>query len=75
MAIHPLEKLLPRAGNSVYRLVKMASKRATEISEGKPRLIDNATSNKETTIALEEILAGKVEYKGVANGRAASQKK
>ena len=56
-----LEDLLPRANWSIYRLVRMAAKRALELSEGKPALVKTAT-DKVTTIALEEIAEGKVEY-------------
>lgn len=56
-----LEELLPAAGGSVYRLVRMASNRALEIAEGKPTLIKNPDTDKVTTIALEEIAQGKVE--------------
>lgn len=63
MAYQPLEKLLPRAGNSIYKLVLLASRRATEIADGQPKLIDFSSSPKATTIALDEIAAGKVELK------------
>ena len=55
-----LEDLLPKADMSVYRLVRMASKRALELSEGKKCLVDIELSEKATTKALEEIYAGKV---------------
>ena len=64
MEYDPIEKLLPRAGGSVYRLVRMAANRALEIAEGKPRLVDRPSSEKATTIALEEILLGRVQYSG-----------
>ena len=60
MAYQPIEELLPRAGGSVYRLVRMAAKRALELSDGKPCLIDKPSSDKFTTMALEEIRKGKV---------------
>lgn len=55
-----IEELLKKTG-SVYKLVILASKRALELNEGAPRLIET-DSKKITTIALEEILQGKVEY-------------
>jgi DNA-directed RNA polymerase omega subunit len=64
MAYQPLEKLLPRAANSMYRLVLLASKRATELAEGMPKLIEKPSTPKLTTIALEEILEGRVVLKG-----------
>ncbi len=66
MEYQPIEKLLPRSGGSVYRLVRMAASRALELSEGKPRLIEKTASDKFTSIALQEILEGKIEYSGVA---------
>ena len=60
MGYQPIEELLPRAGGSVYRLVRMAAKRALELSDGKPCLIEKPSSDKFTTMALEEIRKGKV---------------
>ena len=58
-----IEELLPRSGMSTYRLVRMASNRALELSDGKPPLIDKPNSDKLTSIALEEIAKGKIIYK------------
>ncbi len=69
MVYQPLEKLLPRANHSIYKLVLMAAKRATEIADGSPRLVDFPTSDKATNIALDEIALGKVELKSVAEAR------
>jgi DNA-directed RNA polymerase subunit omega len=55
-----VEELLKRCG-SIYKLVILAAKRAKELAEGAPPLVDNA-SRKVTTTALEEILQGKVVY-------------
>ena len=60
MAYQPLEKLLPKAGNSIYRLVLLAAKRATELAEGMPKLIDRPLTIKTTTLALDEIMEGRV---------------
>ena len=60
MAYQPLEKLLPQANNSIYKLIIIASKRALELAEGMPRLIENPSSEKPATIALDEIMAKKV---------------
>ena len=65
MGYQPLESLLPKAANSIYKLVRVASCRATELAEGKPKLIANPSSDKVATIALEEIAAGKVVIKEV----------
>ena len=56
-----MEKLLKRCG-SVYRAVILAAKRAKEVAEGSPPLIDTP-HRKVTSIALEEIVQGKVLFK------------
>lgn len=61
MAQVPIEELLQRCG-SIYRLVILAAKRAKEVAEGAPPLVD-VPSKKVTSIALEEIRQGKVLYK------------
>ena len=74
MAYNPIEELLPKAEFSVYRLVRLAATRAIELAEGKPRLIAHPSLDKETTIALEEIAAGKVETKRSFDTRVAKEK-
>ncbi len=66
MVYQPLEELLPKSGESVYKLIRMAANRAMELADGKPKLIDKASSEKLATIALEEIRASKVVLKDVA---------
>lgn len=61
MAYAPLEDLLKNS-DSIYKLVIMASKRALELSEGRPKLVESS-SDKSATVALEEIAQGKVTYK------------
>lgn len=61
MAQVPIEELLKRCG-SVYKLVILAAKRAKEIAEGSPVLIETP-QQKATSTALDEILQGKVLYK------------
>lgn len=56
-----MEKLRDKV-NSVYKLVILASKRTRELNEGSPKLVET-DSKKLTTIALEEIVAGKICYK------------
>ncbi len=58
-----LEKLLENSGGSVYKLVNLASKRALEITEGQPKLVDTNSTTKPTVTALKEIAEGKVRYK------------
>ena len=78
MAQVAIEQLLQRCG-SVYRLVILAAKRAKEIAEGAPALVETS-QRKVTSIALEEILHGKVLYKvdeadaGGKKGRGARSK-
>ena len=73
--VQAMEDLLPRSGFSVYRLIRMAANRALEISDGKPSLIKNPTSDKATSIALQEIAQGKVETKEAGEYRQAQTKK
>ena len=66
MGYPPLEQLLPKSDSSIYKLVRMAANRATELADGKPKFIENPSIDKAATIALEEIQAGKVVLKDVA---------
>lgn len=75
MGYQPLERLLPKANYSIYKLVCMAAKRAKELADGSPHLIEISSSAKTATIALEEILAGKVVMKDVADQFDPAQKK
>jgi DNA-directed RNA polymerase subunit omega len=61
MAQVPIEELLKRCG-SVYKLVLLAAKRAKEVAGGALPLV-STEQRKVTSIALEEILHGKVLYK------------
>ena len=63
MVYVPLEKLLDKSDQSIYKLVILASKRALEIAEGQPRLVDVNSAIKPSTVALYEIAAGKVKLK------------
>ena len=60
MGYQPLEDLLPKADYSVYKLIRLASLRATELADGLPKLIDAPATMKISTMALEEIRAGRV---------------
>lgn len=55
----PTEPLLAKVG-SVYKLVILAARRALELSEGAPPLVETDPRRKPSTIALEEIAASKV---------------
>ena len=63
MSYIPVEKLLDKSNGSIYKLVVAASKRALEIAEGQPKLLEKVYSTKPSSIALEEIAAGKVKVK------------
>ena len=63
MGYVPIEKLLDKSGYSVYKLVILSSKRALEIAEGQPKMVNMDASMKPSTIALYEIAAGFVTAK------------
>ena len=63
MSYIPIEQLLDKADNSIYKLVILAAKRTLEIAEGKPKLIEANSSLKPASIALEEIAKGKITLK------------
>jgi DNA-directed RNA polymerase omega subunit len=68
----PIEQLLPRAKYSIYKLVSMAAARAVELSEGKRCLAENINTEKFTTMALQEILQGKIEIKEAKTSKSAT---
>ncbi|MCX5711426.1 MAG: DNA-directed RNA polymerase subunit omega [Candidatus Omnitrophica bacterium] len=57
------ETLLDKSCNSIYKLVILASKRALEIAEGQPKLVEASSTVKPSTVALIEIASGKIECK------------
>lgn len=57
----PVEELLDKT-NSMYKLVILASKRALELNDGSPKLVETE-SRKVSTVALEEIRQGKISIK------------
>ena len=61
--IYPSADTIEDKVGSRYSLVVLAAKRAKQIKEGAPVLIDTASTNP-LTIALEEIAAGKVTSQG-----------
>ena len=63
MSYVALEKLLDQSNHSIYKLVIMASRRALEIAEGQPKLVDMPSSVKPSTVALHEIAEGRVKCK------------
>ena len=75
MVYLPLEGLLPRAGNSSYKLVRMVATRALEIGEGAAKLVDSNAQEKPATTAMREVIAGKVMTKEVADQMKKAAKK
>jgi DNA-directed RNA polymerase omega subunit len=67
MAYIALEKLLDKsnAHESVYKLVILASRRALEISEGQPKMVSVPSEMKASTVALQEIMEGRLQWKKV----------
>jgi len=63
MGYIPIEQLLDKADNSIYKLVMLAAKRTLELAEGQPKLVSVDSSLKPSSIALEEIAEGKVGLK------------
>ena len=57
------DELLEKINASVYKLTILATKRALEIAEGAPKLVDADPGLKFTTVALMEISQGKLKYK------------
>lgn len=55
--------LVNTSGDSIYKLVIAAAKRALELGAGSGKLVDASPNTKLTTIALKEIMQKKVSYK------------
>lgn len=60
MIYQPVEKLLPKVLGNVYKLTTLAFRRAHELANGQPKLVDGPANEKLATTALREIIAGKV---------------
>lgn len=58
----PIDELLKKTG-SIFKLVLLASQRTLELSDDAARLVDASASDKQSDIALKEILEGKISYK------------
>ncbi len=63
MEVFPLEKLLDVTNKSLFKLVILVSKRAIEIAEGSPKLCDVSPSVKPASVALQEIVEGRLRCK------------
>ena len=60
MSYMPREGIF-KDGDSIYKITLIAAKRAIELSNGAKKLVETS-SKKFSTIALQEISAGKVKY-------------
>lgn len=58
------DKLMQNA-ESIYKLCNMAAMRAMELNNGMKKLVDADPKEKVTTVALKEILEGKVKMKPI----------
>jgi DNA-directed RNA polymerase subunit omega len=65
--INPSIDTLVTKVDSKYTLVVLASKRAREIMDGSTSLVDSK-SNKQVTIALDEIAQDKITYERTKSG-------
>lgn len=63
LAYLPVEKMLDKTEYSIYKLVNLAAKRAMEIANGQPKLINTDASLKPLSVALYEIFSGKIKLK------------
>ncbi|MGE5279193.1 MAG: DNA-directed RNA polymerase subunit omega [Deltaproteobacteria bacterium] len=64
----PLEKLIDKAENNMYRLVHLASARALQLADGAPRFLEVPHDLKVTTVAMLEIAHGKIRVAPAAEG-------
>ncbi|MEG6585989.1 DNA-directed RNA polymerase subunit omega [Dendrosporobacter sp. 1207_IL3150] len=65
--IHPSLDVLVDKVDSKYTLVVLAAKRARELMSGENPTVESK-SNKQVTIALEEVARGKVTYERTKTG-------
>lgn len=60
-----LDQVLDQSGGSIYKLVIAAGRRALELAEGQPKLVEADKAMKPSTLALKEIAQGKVQYRKI----------
>lgn len=65
--IHPSLDVLVKKVDSKYTLVVLAAKRAREILDGNTPMV-TSKSNKQVTIALEEVANDKISYERTKTG-------
>jgi len=56
----PLEILIDKAHNNLFKLVHLASSRALQLADGAPRFIEAPLDLKVTTVAMLEIAQEKI---------------
>jgi len=61
MSYMPVEKIF-KGSDSIYKITILAARRAVELNNGAKKLIETSTT-RFSTIALEEVAAGKITYK------------
>jgi len=64
MIYPPLKDLLKKT-DSKYALVVLIAKRARQLADGEPRLVNNVPSDNPITIAAYEVAQGKITYERV----------
>ncbi len=75
MSYIPLENLIDKSNGSMYKLVMMISRRALELAEGAPKLIEAPQDIKVTTLAMIEISESKVSLKNLKAGKSPKREK
>ncbi|AIF51942.1 MULTISPECIES: DNA-directed RNA polymerase subunit omega [unclassified Pelosinus] len=65
--IHPSLDVLVTKVDSKYTLVVLAAKRARELMDGSVPMVESK-SNKQVTIALEEVAQDKISYERTKSG-------
>lgn len=58
----PIENLFEKT-QSMYKLVILAARRALELSDGAPSLVEAGPKEKPALVALREIVSGKVSFR------------
>ena len=62
MMVKPLLKDLEKHVDSKYTLVTLAAKRARELTDGDPALVNDVDSDKPVSVALHEIAENKIGF-------------
>jgi DNA-directed RNA polymerase omega subunit len=74
MVYQPVEELLPKAEGNVYTLSTIAFRRAHELANGSPKLVEAPASEKIATTTFREIREGKVVSTAYAEANAQDEK-